>query len=300
MKYFLFKTFYKSMWKKVKKQDEITKKDLVLPSGVTKKEYKFNKTKFNIYYKDIDISKPVVLDIHGGGWCYGDKDSNDDLCYKIALADFNVISLSYEYGYKATIKKQLQEINNLINYLYENKEKYHLDFSSFFLTGDSAGGQLSFLYAEILLKEDLKKIYKVDSKVKVSAAALNHPACYLKSVAKLDEGSDYIKSVADVGIKTMFYGRNYKKKDNYNLSEPNEILSSDFPPTLLISSSGDTGLSPQALRLKEDFDKFNVKYEFMFIENEKAVHVFNLLYPDMEDSIKVNNRIISFFKEHIN
>ena len=54
--------------------------------------------KLNIYTsKDLDKSKsyPLIIDIHGGGWIYGDKDLNGLLAMEFASKGYIVMTMSY-------------------------------------------------------------------------------------------------------------------------------------------------------------------------------------------------------------
>ena len=52
--------------------------------------------KFNIYKPESENKNlPLIIDIHGGGWVYGDKDLNDEYASYLASKGYNVVTFSY-------------------------------------------------------------------------------------------------------------------------------------------------------------------------------------------------------------
>ncbi len=303
MRYLIFKKFYKKMWRGADEGDRKVKSKEVKPENVIIKTYSFDKNEktqlsFNIYYGNNDISKKdVIVDIHGGGWAYGNKDLNDNFCRQLANYGYNVISFSYTLAFKAKLIDQIQEIDMLISYLTKYQEKFCLNMKNLYLTGDSAGGQLILLYTAILKRDDLKKIYSINSTFNIKALALNHATPYIKSLGIIPNNK-LASNIFSFGLLKMLLGKNFKKSKYFNNVEPNDILTSSFSPSLIISSSGDKAFSYQSKRLKEDMDQIGIKNKLLFSNNEKAIHVFNVLYPNIEESKEFNKEIISWFKEN--
>lgn len=312
MSYRKYKQDTEKMWSEVKKSDDKIKLNEIKPKGIIKKEYEIplvSKTikfksptlRFNIYYDLKEETKPVILDIHGGGWAYGDKDLNDNFCYHLAKNGYNVVSLTYTTLFKANLKDMLQEIHFLLNHLYENKEKYNLDFNNLFVTGDSAGGELSFLYSAIISNKDLGNIYKIDNynNLKINAAALNHPAPYIKLKRF---SSDYKKQDYKNNRYRMrsILGIFYKFNCYTHYTDPNEIFSkfTNYPPTLIISSKGDS-LSIQSNLLDKELTRINIPHKYLFIDDVKYTHVFNVLFPDEKVGLETNNSITSYFDKYL-
>ena len=275
----------KKVWKEVGKSDRKIKDKEIKPEGIIKKDFEIPlkdtrcKTKFkskslqfNLYYDKEEKTRPVILDIHGGAWIYGDKDLNDNFCYHLAKEGFNVISLSYTLGFKAKNINQIQEIHFLMNYLYENKDRYHLDFDNLFVTGDSAGGQLTFLYALIISNNDLfKDVFKCYNynNLKINAIAVNHGAPYLK-FDKLPP----------------------------NCSNFTARAITHFVPTIILSSRGDS-LSYQSSLLDEEMTRCHFDHTYYFYNDESKGHVFNVLFPQSEEGKEFNSQIINYFRTYI-
>jgi len=105
---------------------------------------------------DIYLSKnrtlitPTVIFIHGGGWKAGDKSDFKDFASYYADSSINSISMNYSYADASkgiSYIEILAEIEKVISFLKNNKEKYGSDFNEITLFGASAGGHLALLYA---------------------------------------------------------------------------------------------------------------------------------------------------------
>jgi acetyl esterase/lipase len=91
---------------------------------------------------------PVVIDIYGGGWFFGDKSS-----YKLEPAlnlnrrGYAVVSINYSLSYQQAFPVQIDEIKAAIRFVKTHAEKYHLDASKVALMGESAGAHYAALCA---------------------------------------------------------------------------------------------------------------------------------------------------------
>ncbi len=91
---------------------------------------------------------PVVIDIFGGGWFFGNKSS-----YKLEPAlqlnrkGFAVVSINYSLSYQQQFPVQVDEIKAAIRYIKANAAKYNLDPDRVALMGESAGAHYAALCA---------------------------------------------------------------------------------------------------------------------------------------------------------
>ena len=87
---------------------------------------------------------PVIIDIHGGGWMYADKDLNDNYCLSLADRGYVVFNISYRLVPDVTVNEQIQDVAYALKWIGENMKNYPCDTANIMLTGDSAGGQLAY------------------------------------------------------------------------------------------------------------------------------------------------------------
>jgi acetyl esterase/lipase len=87
---------------------------------------------------------PVIINLHGGGWCGGDHKAhrflNDYIMRGWAMAD-----VGYRLSRAAPFPAQIEDCHTAVRFLRANAEKYNLDPNRIGVFGFSAGGHLAAL-----------------------------------------------------------------------------------------------------------------------------------------------------------
>ena len=235
------------------------------------------------YYHKLDVmypnnisendKLPVIIDIHGGGWMYGDKGLNENYCRALADRGYVVFDINYRLVPDVNVNEQIKDVMSALKWIGENIDNYPCDRENIMLTGDSAGGMLASYASVLLQSEELRDIFDTESAdIKLTALVLTSPVSYMK-----DGGwfSVYTKPL---------WGKNYKNSKTYNYMDFDEILpfSNEMPPTYLITSSGDTLAEKQTIQLYELLKKNGVSCELANYGKEYGKtlpHVFSVLQP---------------------
>ena len=107
-----------------------------------------------IYRPKAESRSPVIVYLHGGGWCLGDLDSHINVAAGLALnADAIVIGLAYAKAPEAPFPKPLDEAVAAVRALRGAEgRRLGVDASRVGLAGDSAGANLA-LAAAISLRD---------------------------------------------------------------------------------------------------------------------------------------------------
>ncbi len=148
--------------------------------------------KLDVYYpKGITRKLPVILNIHGGGWVYGTKDSYRPYCLYLAQQGFAVVNMNYYLAPKAKFPTQLSQINQVIRWMQDHAEDYYLDMNNVFLVGDSAGAQMVSQYAAILTNPQFAALFPfaVPENLKLRAVGLNGGTYEIRPPEKGKKGS---------------------------------------------------------------------------------------------------------------
>ncbi len=232
--------------------------------------------KLDVMYPD-SISEndklPVIIDIHGGGWMYGDKGLNENYCRALADRGYVVFDINYRLVPDVNVNEQIKDIMSALKWIGENIGNYPCDSNNIMLTGDSAGGMLASYASVLLQSEELRNIFETESAdIKLTALVLTSPVSYMK-----DGGwfSVYTKPL---------WGKDYKNSKTYNYMDFDKILpfAKEMPPTYLITSSGDTLAKKQTLKLYELLKENGVSCELANYGKEygkSLPHVFSVLQP---------------------
>ena len=253
----------------------------------------------NIYHKlDIYYPKgtkksnklPVIIDIHGGGWMYGDKDLNEYYCLALAEQGYCVFNMSYRLVPDVTVNEQLKDVAAALKWISENMKDYPADAENIMLTGDSAGGQLAVYSAVLLQSEELRNIFDVDNgNLDITALVLTSPVSFMKDGGAF---SVYTK---------ILWGRDWKTKETYNYMDLSEIIdyAEQMPSTYLITSSGDSLAHDQTVRAYNLLLEKGVKCEISDYGEEfgePLPHVFSILFPFDDAGKDVIAKELDFFQ----
>jgi acetyl esterase/lipase len=238
---------------------------------------------------------PVIIDIHGGGWMYADKDLNDYYCMALAERGYVVFNISYRLAPDVTVDEQLQDIANALKWIEENMQNYPCDTENIMLTGDSAGGQLAVYSAVLLQSPELRNIFgTVNVDMDLTALVLTSPVAYMKNGGYL---SLYTKPL---------WGTDYKSKATYDYMDLDEIIdyADNMPPTYLITSSGDTMANKQTHQAYELLQSKGIKCEIADYGKEEfgesLPHVFSVLYPFTDAGSTAIDSALNFYQQAIN
>jgi acetyl esterase/lipase len=92
--------------------------------------------------------RPVLLQVHGGGWIIGDKrEQAKPLMTHLASKDWICVSANYRLSPKATMPDQIVDVKRAIAWIRSHIEEYGGDPDFLCITGGSAGGHLCSLAA---------------------------------------------------------------------------------------------------------------------------------------------------------
>lgn len=247
----------------------------------------------DVYYPETAEEKlPVIIDIHGGGWMYGDKELNKIYCMNLAERGFLVFNISYRLVPSVTVNEQLQDIARALRWISENMKNYPCDSKNIMLTGDSAGGQLAAYSAMLTISEEMRNIFDtVDPQMKLDALTLTSPVAYMNSSSPM---SVYTSSM---------WGKNFREKKTYPYMNLSDILPfGQLPPTVLITSSGDLMALEQTKRAYADLRKYSADAKlinFPKFEGKHLPHVFSVIEPQSKAGKIAIDEFISFYKKII-
>lgn len=91
---------------------------------------------------------PFIVDIHGGGWYFGDKSEHKlDPALHMLEYGYAIVSISYSLSWKAKLPTQIYEVKAAIRYLKAHAEEYHLDKHHVALWGESSGAHYAAVTA---------------------------------------------------------------------------------------------------------------------------------------------------------
>ena len=116
--------------------------------------------KLDVYYVADGSVKPVLIDIHGGGFISEDKELDCLFCNFMAHNGYVVFSINYRLAYPDyTVFDQIIDVDAAVKWIADNAQDYEGNKDDLHIAGHSAGAVLAV--AEALLCRDKKM--KADS-----------------------------------------------------------------------------------------------------------------------------------------
>lgn len=215
---------------------------------------------------------PVLINIHGGAWVYGDKKVYAPYCMHLAQSGFAVINASYRLAPMHSFPAPLEDIGSIMEWIVANAKQYRLDPSNLFLVGDSAGAHLATAYTAIQLNREYAKAFPgitVSQKLVPKALVLNCGVFDMEGEVKR-RGTLLTPFLKDIlGEKPTV--------SSIKKMSPVRYITPDFPPVYLATSNGDF-LRKHSHRLKEVLEQQKIDYVFKEYGNNKKTqgHVFHL------------------------
>ncbi|MDR2402731.1 MAG: alpha/beta hydrolase [Spirochaetaceae bacterium] len=238
---------------------------------------------------------PLIIDIHGGGWMYGNKELNRYYGLSLAAQGFVVAGMNYRLLPETDLRGQVQDIFACLHWLEAHGREHHCDPERVFITGDSAGGHLAALAICITLNPELQKLYRVTpAAFPFRAAAISHGVCKLRG-----KSLSGFKAV-DREMFRLWFGNKPEENPLYGRSGFEEAAQGlRLPPIMLISSEPDQ-YHYQSLDMEGYLRSAGGTYRTKFWKREQGKHlghVFHILYPHWQESRETNQEMIAFFQE---
>ncbi len=275
------------IWKQIGDMDEAYYRSTTMPEGVD--------LDLDIaYFEDdepmhrLDIARPVnhqgklpvVIQIHGGAWVYGHKDSyyryHGMECAKYGYA---VLTINYRLGFDHPYPSMLEDIFAVLHWLEANAEAQAFDVDHVYIIGDSAGAHMAALTALIHASKALQDQYHVEAtNLKIRALGLS---CGVYDFDRLLNDS-YDIPMRKILMETIFDRKDFNEHPLYTVSSVSKLLNDSFPPAYVVSSMADSAY-PETKCLVEEMEALGLtKKVRIFDESHALPHVFNLksIYPE--------------------
>lgn len=250
--------------------------------------------KLDVYRpKGNDEKLPVIVNVHGGGWVYGDKELYQFYCMSLVQFGFAVVNFTYRLAPEFKFPASIEDTNLVMKFIVENADKYGFDVNNVFGVGDSAGGNILGLYSSFITNPEYAKQFKFapTEGFHLRGVALNCGAYRFK----LPENEPVHNNEL---MEDLFEYKGTKEE-----LESIDVLchvTSKFPPAYIMTGSNDF-LAPDALPLAARLRELNVPFTVKFWHHPEynCYHVFhvNCRHPLADEC---NRLECEFFKSNMN
>lgn len=236
---------------------------------------------YGINYKrqtfDLNIPKSVkgnanmILYIHGGTWCGGDKDDYETSVENISKKEIVSGAINYRFCSpldSASVEDILDDITSALEKIKETAAENGVNIKGVMFNGMSAGAHLSLLYA--YSRYDEAPIKPVAVVAKSPVTDFTDMTLYDGSLHEIDTEKWYIPKKEWCQHLTYMTGRiitqsNLEKRteDLYNIS-PIKYVTKKSVPTIIVHGTKDTVLPyANSVALNKKLKKCGVEHEFI-------------------------------------
>jgi acetyl esterase/lipase len=239
---------------------------------------------------------PAVVDIHGGGWMYGDKELNRHYCMYLASRGYAVMGMGYRLLPETDLRGQVQDIFASLRWLEAHGPARGFDLSRVLLTGDSAGGHLTGLVACVQASPELQAVYGVAPLgLSFSAMAICHG---VSDLDRLGFAPGRLGRSVDREMARMLFGPRPERAPWYGRAAFAATAAGlDLPPVLVVGGDGDF-IVHQTRSLVKGLEAAGRPHELLYWPEERGthlVHVFNVSNWEWRESRETNDRMLAFF-----
>ncbi len=247
----------------------------------------------DIYFPEEAEGKlPVVIDIHGGGFVYGDKELNRLFGYHIAKRGYTVFNLNYRLASDAVkVPGQVQDIMRALRFIQEHIKDYPADETQVFLMGESAGGVLAVMAALLLKSPRLRKLFNTpETGLNIKALAI------FCGMMRFDA-----KSIGYRGMRSMCFEKGYQKQDIYRNMIFDQLPEMALLPPVFLSTSQEDELKSMTLDFLRTLQKNKIPCQLKCFpkgQQKRLGHIFAILHPGYEESIELIEEMLAFFTKH--
>ena len=269
-----------------KQQNMTWDSEVAIEENIPYKEVNDNLCTYDYIYAKREVNPnalPLIINIHGGAFCGGDKSINKYYGAFLARYHFQVATLNYHYAPEGNLKKQVQDCMAGITKVVENYQK-----EEFFLTGDSSGSVLVLLISLLWNNEEMRNTYEVEvPNAKIKALGLTG------TQAGIDMFPSFMKPFNKENRRLILTGCEEVEK----YTNIKELWNNEMPAVFIMSAEEDV-CYPNC----KDFDQFltekNHPHQSFYCkkkEEGKLYHCFNVIRPDLNCSKRMNEAMINYF-----
>jgi len=220
---------------------------------------------------------PVVVNIHGGGWNKGSKESQTGFS-SFFKKGYAVANISYRLSQQATAPAAVDDVRCAVIYLINHAKELNIDVNKIVLMGSSSGGHLAMVAGFTGEGKQFDKNCTSAKPVKIAAI--------IDKYGIADVGGWKSKSGA------QWLGDKAGDEKFVQSVSPLYLVNKKVPPVFIVHGDADPTVPyQQSVDLKKKLDDAGVKNKFITIPG--GLHgKFS-----KEDNSMVNKEIISFLKE---
>jgi acetyl esterase/lipase len=269
-------------------EDTAANKPVELPAGFTSQlNVVYTKVgewegKMDIYLPKSGKPTPVVMNIHGGGWNHGTKESQTGFS-NFFKAGFAVANIEYRLTPQATAPAAVEDSRCALIYLIRNAKALNIDVNKIVVMGGSSGGHLALMTGMLGSNHRFDNNCTDVQNIKVAAIVDKYG---ITDVWDWGYGKNITSKSA-----TNWLGKYAKDREFAAAVSPVSYVSKSLPPIFIVHGDADPTVPyQQSVDLHQKLDAAGVPNKFITVPG--GLHG----KFEKEKNAEVNKEIMLFLK----
>lgn len=200
-----------------------------------------------------EIPTPVVINIHGGGWNHGVKESQSGYGsffkngYAVANVEYRLVGV-------APAPAAIEDVRCALIYLYTHAKELNIDTNKIVVMGGSSGGHLALMAGLLANDKKFDTNCKYDGDIKVAAIIDKYGVTDLVPLSKWKSAKNWL-------------GKGFENQKFIESVSPLYYVTKNSPPVYIVHGDADPIVPyDQSVSLYEKLKSNGVKSKFLTIE----------------------------------
>ena len=199
---------------------------------------------------------PIVINIHGGGWRKGVKESQGGF-NSFFKNGYAVANVEYRLVDVAPAPAAIEDVRCALIYLYKHAKELNIDTNKIVVMGGSSGGHLALMAGLLANNKRFDNNCKFDGEIKVAAIINKYGVTDLVPLSKWKSAKNWL-------------GKGFDDTQFVESVSPLYYVTKTSPPTFTIHGDADPIVPyEQSVELYKKLQENNVKSEFMTVKDGK-------------------------------
>lgn len=226
---------------------------------------------------------PVIVLVHGGGFCMGDRKISRPLGRWLAHKGYLVFSVEYSLLPNYNVLDELDDVCAGLDLVGQKLVDYNVDFSRIYMISESAGAYLSTYVTAMHGSENLEK-------------AIGHKRSRFNFKAIGLVCGMFYSDVEGAQGEQMFGSKSDDPNFRKYLDPEHPDIINNLPPVYLLTSRGDF-VNGSSFRMHEALNKAGRPNRLYYYGGEDLVHAFNVLQIDNPKTRELIDGMLDWFEE---
>ena len=231
------------------------------------------------HHRTVPTSRPVLLQVHGGGWMIGSKDQQGiPLMMHMAAHGWVSVAVNYPLSPRARWPQHLVAVKKAVAWIREHIAEYGGDPSFIAVTGGSAGGHLAAMLALTPDDASLQPGFE-DADTSVQACVPHYGVYDFTD----ESGAKSTKQRLDSLIRPYVMHRDARYPEDYRAASPVSRITEHAPPFFVVHGRNDTLVPVAEARAFVDRLRAVSQNPVAYAEIGGAQHAFDI-FPSIRSA----------------